>query len=85
MVEFGWQLLFLGVLIGGMYSSYKIGHKEGSGAMIDFCKSKSNKQGLTLIHFFGKNIEFLDPLTYNQLMLNKIVDAIEEQNDESSS
>ena len=40
---------------------------------------------MTLIHFFGKNIEFLDPLTYNQLMLDKIVDAIEEQNDESST
>lgn len=85
MIEFSWQVAFIVVLIGGMYTSYRIGHKEGSGAMIDFCKSKANKQGMTLIHFFGKNIEFLDPLTYNQLMLGKIVDAIEEQNDESSS
>ena len=84
MVEFGWQLLFLGVLIGGMYSSYKIGHKEGSGAMIDFCKSKSNKQGLTLIHFFGKNIEFLDPLSYNKAMLQAITKALEEEDEHSS-
>ena len=84
MEEFGWQILFLGVLIGGMYSSYKIGHKEGSGAMIDFCKSKSNKQGLTLIHFFGKNIEFLDPLSYNKAMLEAITEAIEEKDEHSS-
>ena len=84
MLEFGWQILFLGVLIGGMYSSYKIGHKEGSGAMIDFCKSKRNKQGLTLIHLFGQNIEFLDPLSYNKAMLDSIAKALEEEDEHSS-
>ena len=84
MLEFGWQILFLGVLIGGMYSSYKIGHKEGSGAMIDFCKSKRNKQGLTLIHFLGQNIEFLDPLSYNKAMLDSIAKALEEEDEHSS-
>ena len=39
-IALGWQLAFITVLIGGMYSSYKIGFKEGTGKMIDFCKQE---------------------------------------------
>tara|TARA_B100000287_G_scaffold168635_1_gene159122 strand:+ start:191 stop:439 length:249 start_codon:yes stop_codon:yes gene_type:complete len=70
-------LAFLGILLGGMWSSYKIGHKEGSGAMIDYCKSKS-KAGLVTIHFFGNNIEFLDTLDYNAKVLDAITKKLEE-------
>lgn len=79
-----WQLAFLCVLAGGMYTSYRIGFKEGTGAMIDFCKSKSDTQGLTCIRFIRDEIEFIDPLSYNKLVLNKIVDAIEEQIDDDT-
>ena len=57
MIEFGWQLAFITVMIGGMYTSYRIGFKDGTGKMIDFCKSKADKRGMTLMHFFGENIE----------------------------
>ncbi len=83
-VALGWQLAFITVLIGGMYSSYKIGFKEGTGKMIDFCKQKSDKRGYTLIHFFGNNIEFIDPLTYNKKVLDIITDALEEKDDTST-
>ena len=40
--------LFLAVMLGGMWSSYKIGFKEGTGKMIDFCKTKADKRGCLL-------------------------------------
>tara|TARA_X000000368_G_scaffold81460_1_gene61340 strand:+ start:1569 stop:1826 length:258 start_codon:yes stop_codon:yes gene_type:complete len=85
MMEFGWQIAFITVLIGGMYTSYKIGFKEGTGRMIDFCRDKSDKRGYTLMHFFGNNIEFVDPLSYNKTILDKIVEGIEKDNDEQST
>ena len=42
--------------IGLAYTSYRIGFREGSGAMVDFVKSKRNKAGYTTIHFFGEHI-----------------------------
>ena len=72
--------LFLGILLGCMYSSYKIGFKEGTGSMIDFCKSKS-KRGLVTMYFFGNNIEFLDTLDYNA----KVLDAITKKLEDDSS
>ena len=83
-MEYGWQILFMIVLVGGMYSSYKIGFKEGTGKMIDFCKTKSDTRGYTLIHFFGNQIEFIDPLSYNKAVRDTIVEKIEEQ-DESDT
>tara|TARA_R100000742_G_C4241846_1_gene61399 strand:+ start:545 stop:796 length:252 start_codon:yes stop_codon:yes gene_type:complete len=83
-MEFGWQIMFMIVLVGGMYSSYKLGFKEGTGKMIDFCKTKSDKRGYTLIHFFGNQIEFIDPLSYNKMILDAISDTIEEKDDSSS-
>tara|TARA_B100000073_G_scaffold339810_1_gene338756 strand:- start:2252 stop:2503 length:252 start_codon:yes stop_codon:yes gene_type:complete len=79
-----WQVAFIFVLVGGMWSSYRIGFREGTSSMIDFVKSKSNKQGMTCMHFFGNNIEFIDPLTYNKMMLDKIVEAIEDKDEHSS-
>ena len=84
MIEYGWQIAFIIVLVGGMYSSYKIGFKDGTGRMIDFCKDKSDKRGYTLIHFFGNHIEFVDPLSYNKSVLDKIVEDIKD-NDEQST
>ena len=83
-LPFIWQVAFLIVLIGGMWSSYKIGFREGTGSMIDFVKSKRNKSGYTLMHFFGENIEFVDPLSYNKVVLDKIVEAIEESESDES-
>ncbi len=83
-MEFGWQIMFMIVLVGGMYSSYKLGFKEGTGKMIDFCKTKSDTRGYTLIHFFGNQIEFIDPLSYNKMILDAISDTIEEKDDSSS-
>ena len=77
MIEYGWQLAFIVVLVGGMYSSYKIGFKDGSGKMIDFCKTKA-KNGLVTIHFFGENIEFIDTLDYNSRVLDAITEKLEE-------
>lgn len=76
-IEYGWQIAFIAVLVGGMWSSYKIGFTEGSGKMIDFCKSKS-KNGLVTIHFFGENIEFIDTLDYNHRVLDAISKKLEE-------
>jgi len=69
--------LFLAILCGGMWSSYRIGFKEGTGNMIDYCKKKS-KNGLVTMHFFGENIEFIDTLEYNAKVLERITDKIEE-------
>tara|TARA_B100001113_G_scaffold352932_1_gene355654 strand:+ start:351 stop:602 length:252 start_codon:yes stop_codon:yes gene_type:complete len=76
-LEYGWQLAFIAVLVGGMWSSYKIGFTEGSGKMIDFCKTKA-KNGLVTIHFFGENIEFIDTLDYNHRVLDAISKKLEE-------
>ena len=75
--------LFLAILCGGMWTSYRIGFKEGTGNMIDYCKKKSDKRGYTLIHFFGNQIEFIDPLSYNKMILDAIADTIEEDDSKS--
>ena len=36
------QMAAIVILIGAMYSSYRIGFKDGTGKMIDFCKTKSD-------------------------------------------
>ena len=76
-ISLGFQAAFLAVLIGGMWSSYKIGFTEGTGKMIDFCKTKA-KNGLVTIHFFGENIEFIDTLEYNAKVLDTIAKKLEE-------
>ena len=70
-------LLFIGILMGGMWSSYRLGFREGTGKMIDFCKTKS-KNGLVTIAFFGENIEFIDTLDYNHRVLDAISKKLEE-------
>lgn len=76
-IALGFQAAFIAVLIGGMWSSYKIGFTEGTGKMIDFCKTKA-KNGLVTIHFFGENIEFIDTLEYNAKVLDSIAKKLEE-------
>ena len=83
-INFIFGLLAIGILIGGMWSSYRLGFREGTGKMIDFVKSKADKRGMTTMYFFGENIEFIDPLTYNKDVLDKIVDKLEERDDERS-
>jgi len=73
------QMAAIVILIGAMYTSYKIGFKEGTSKMIDFCKDKSDSRGYTLIHFFGNSIEFINPLDYNKAVLDAIVDKIEDE------
>ena len=80
-ISLGFQAAFIAVLIGGMWSSYKIGFTEGTGKMIDFCKTKA-KNGLVTIHFFGENIEFIDTLEYNARVLDSIAKKLED-NDNS--
>ena len=80
-IEIVFAVAAIGILIGGMWSSYRLGFREGTGKMIDFCKSKADKQGMTTMHFFGENIEFIDPLSYNKDVLDKIIDRLEESDD----
>ena len=77
----GFQALLIAILIGGMWTSYRIGFTEGTGKMIDFCKTKS-KNGLVTIAFFGENIEFIDTLEYNARVLDSIAKKLED-NDNS--
>ena len=78
-LQFIFAILFLGIMAGALWTSYKIGFREGTGSMIDFCKSKRNKQGLTCMHFFGDNIEFIDALEYNRAMLDGIAKALDDE------
>jgi hypothetical protein len=78
MTEIEWIIIMVcGFGLG--YTSYRIGFKEGTSKMIDFCKSKRNKQGLTCMHFFGENIEFIDALEYNKAMLDGIAKALDDE------
>lgn len=68
-------MLYIGLFacaIGLSWTSYKIGFREGTGRMIDFVKSKSNKQGYTLMHFHNDEIQFMDALEYNRLILEAL-------------
>ena len=81
-INFIFAVLAVGILMGGMWSSYRLGFREGTGKMIDFVKSKADKRGMTTMYFFGENIEFIDPLTYNKDVLDKIIDKLEESDEE---
>ena len=76
-INFIFAVLAIGILMGGMWSSYRLGFREGTGKMIDFCKTKS-KNGLVTIAFFGENIEFIDTLDYNHRVLDAISKKLEE-------
>ena len=74
------------VVMGGCaYSSYRIGFREGSGAMVDYVRSKRNKSGYTTMHFFGDKIEFVDHLDQIDKVLNRIVDKIEDEANKDNS
>ena len=81
-IEIIFAVAAIGVLIGGMWSSYRLGFREGTSKMIDFVKAKADKRGMTTMLFFGEHIEFVDPLSYNKEVLDKIIDKLEEENDE---
>ena len=78
-------LIFIICGVGLAYTSYRIGWREGSGAMVDFVKSKRNKAGYTTIHFFGDHIEFVDHLDQMDKVLNKIVDKIEDETNKDNA
>lgn len=80
-IEILFAIAAIGILIGGMWSSYRLGFREGTGKMIDFVKAKADNRGMTTMLFFGEHIEFIDPLTYNKEVLDKIIDKLE-KNDE---
>ena len=82
MTEIEW-IIIMACGIGLAYTSYRIGFKDGTSSMIDFCKNKSNN-GYTLMHFFGENIEFIDPLNYNRAVLEKIVEKFDEDDEQRS-
>ena len=77
MTEIEW-IIIMACGIGLAYTSYRIGFKDGTSSMIDFCKNKSNN-GYTLMHFFGENIEFLDALDYNRKVLEALADKIDDE------
>ena len=73
------------VVMGGCaYTSYRIGFREGSGAMVDYVRSKRNKSGYTTMHFFGDKIEFVDHLEQMDKVLNKIADRVENETKNNS-
>ena len=81
-IEIVFAIAAISILIGGMWSSYRLGFRQGTGKMIDFVKSKADKRGMTTMYFFGNNIEFVDPLSYNKDVLDKIIDKLEESDEE---
>ena len=77
-------LIFIICGVGLAYTSYRIGWREGSGAMVDFVKSKRNRAGYTTMHFFGDHIEFVDHLEQLDKGLNKIADRVENETKDNS-
>ena len=67
--------------LGLAYTSFRIGFREGSSKMVEFIKTKRNKQGFTLIHFYGEDIQFLDALDYNRSVLEAIGKVLPDDND----
>jgi hypothetical protein len=67
--------------LGLAYTSFRIGFREGSGKMVEFIKTKRNKQGFTLMHFYGEDIQFLDALDYNRSVLEAIGKVLPDDND----
>ena len=73
-------ILILIVMFGCAYTSYGIGRKQGIKDYIEFCHHKSkDHNGYVLMHFFGKDIHFLDPMDISK----KIIDAVAEAADKS--
>ena len=77
-------LIFIICGVGLAYTSYRIGWREGSGAMVDYVKSKRNRAGYTTMHFFGDKIEFVDHLEQMDKVLNKIADRVENETKNNS-
>tara|TARA_B100000927_G_scaffold20911_1_gene15972 strand:- start:5258 stop:5500 length:243 start_codon:yes stop_codon:yes gene_type:complete len=68
------------IVMGGCaYTSYRIGFREGTGAYIEFCKSRRDKAGYTCMHFFGDRIEFVDTLEYNKAVLDSIAESMNDK------
>ena len=77
-------LIFIICGVGLAYTSYRIGCREGSVAMVDYVKSKRNRAGYTTMHFFGDKIEFVDHLEQMDKVLNKIADKVENETKDNS-
>ena len=77
------HLIILAICAVGMsWRAYKIGVREGIDSYVEYCKDLSKKHnGRVLMHFHGNQINFLDPLTYDKLVL----DALSKINDDEQS
>jgi len=71
-LEITFAFIYIACLAGCAYTSYRLGFREGTTKMIEFCASKRDKHGMTLMKFDGDNIEFLDVLEYNKLVLDAL-------------
>ena len=77
------HLIILAICAVGMsWRAYKIGVREGIDSYVEYCKDLSKKHtGRVLRHFHGNQINFLDPLTYDKLVLY----ALSKINDDEQS
>ena len=68
------QLVILGICAIAMsYRAYKLGIREGIDRYIEYCRNAAKEhRGRVLIQFHGNDIHFLDPLTYDKLVLDAL-------------
>lgn len=80
------QLIILAICAVGMsYRAYKLGIKAGIERYIDYCKEMARgHNGKVLIQFHGNDIHFLDPLTYDKIVLDAIAKAATPDDDDPS-
>jgi hypothetical protein len=80
------QLIILAICAVGMsYRAYKLGINAGIDRYIEYCKDMSRKHnGKVLMQFHGNDIHFLDPLTYDKIVLDAIAKAAEHSDDDPS-
>ena len=72
-----WLVIFI-VLFGCAYTSYGIGRKQGIKDYIEYCHQESKKyNGFILMHFFGHEINFLDPMEISKSIIDKVAEAAE--------
>jgi|TARA_B100001146_G_C16094392_1_gene396515 hypothetical protein len=79
------QLIILAICAIGMsWRAYSLGIRAGIDRYIDYCKDISRKHnGRILIQFHGNDIHFLDPLTYDKIVLDAIAKAATKDDDSS--
>ena len=68
------EYLIFGVAIFGCaYTSYNIGRKQGIKDYIDYCHTEARKhKGFLLMHFFGNDVKFLDPMEISRQVIDNL-------------